>query len=591
LVRWFIAVLSEFNLIDGYKGITFVQRKIVQCECMPHREAYPVAEFPLPPWAFKTTAEGKGAAFRILPAEQWRASGVRVLKLCLNNTQRPEEVGRGEAQLINQFGARDWGLHFGDFILFRNRLVAMQLSAEELKDKQQARRQAAADAEEEVEKTQEAGVAAGGLSAALPRLPGDLEAFIANNPSQAELYNVAKDWHRRFGFDAVKDGNKKSLRQQLQLEGADERLYLVRMRKDNLIKILRHVALLPIPAAATTFDDGTAGAAAVDVAVPHAVLTAAAAADITVDNDLGTVAPTAAVLAIVAPVAVAPVAAPPVAVACPVARPASVTPVAPAPAAASPAPAAVVAAGAVIAPTPATDTSGDRAITAAAASIRRLKIKVGELRNILKNYCIIHNLLPSKASSFAALQEHAGLVGAVAFSRLDLLDCTRLAAYLSTASSFDLEAACRSGSTSSSISSFEPEVCGYSVVAPIPIPDQPHPCRVCCSTGTDRSRGRGRSRGRRRPHRRHRRHRRWQCGSRRRHHSRCCPTRSRPCCTRTRRTRRCRCSGCLSRCSRRGRSRRSLRYACSCQISSPTSGPRQGLENAIHPDGSQHDPP
>jgi hypothetical protein len=130
-----MAVLSEFNLIDGYKGITFVQRKIVQCECMPHREAYPVAQFPLPPWAFKTTAEGKGAAFRILPAEQWRASGVRVLKLCLNNTQRPEEVGRGEAQLINQFGARDWGLHFGDFILFRNRLVAMQLSAEELKDK------------------------------------------------------------------------------------------------------------------------------------------------------------------------------------------------------------------------------------------------------------------------------------------------------------------------------------------------------------------------------------------------------------------------------------------------------------------------
>lgn len=88
LVRWFMAVLSEFNLIDGYKGITFVQRKIVQCECMPHREAYPVAQFPLPPWAFKTTAEGKGAAFRILPAEQWRASGVRVLKLCLNNTRR-----------------------------------------------------------------------------------------------------------------------------------------------------------------------------------------------------------------------------------------------------------------------------------------------------------------------------------------------------------------------------------------------------------------------------------------------------------------------------------------------------------------------
>ena len=512
-----MAVLSEFNLIDGYKGITFVQRKIVQCECMPHREAYPVAEFPLPPWAFKTTAEGKGAAFRILPAEQWRASGVRVLKLCLNNTQRPEEVGRGEAQLINQFGARDWGLHFGDFILFRNRLVAMQLSAEELKDKQQARRQAAADAEEEVEKTQEAGVAAGGQSAALPRLPGDLEAFIANNPSQAELYNVAKDWHRRFGFDAVKDGNKKSLRQQLQLEGADERLYLKSMRKDNLIKILRHVALLPIPAAATTFDDGTAGAAVVDVAVPHAVLTAVAAADITVDNDLGTVAPTAAVLAIVAPVAAAPVAAAPVAVACPVARPASVTPVAPAPAAASPAPAAVVAAGAVIAPTPATDTSGDRAITAAAASIRRLKIKVGELRIILKNYCIIHNLLPSKASSFAALQEHAGLVGAVAFSRLDSSDCARLAAYLSAASSFDLEAACRSGSTSSSISSFEPEVCGYSIVAPIPIPDQPHPCRVCCSTGTDRSRGRGRSRGRsrhrRRPHRRHRRHRRHRTGT------------------------------------------------------------------------------
>lgn len=68
--RWFGSLLGEFSLVNGYKGKRFVQRKLVLLECQHHREIYPEETFGLPAWDFKTTAQGRGTAYRILPSEQ-----------------------------------------------------------------------------------------------------------------------------------------------------------------------------------------------------------------------------------------------------------------------------------------------------------------------------------------------------------------------------------------------------------------------------------------------------------------------------------------------------------------------------------------
>ena len=99
----FSKLLSEFHLTEGTKGQCLLQRKLYTLECSVHPECYHSEHFGKPKWKFLTTDDGTGPEYRILPEGSWCAFGGRVLKLAFNNTQKLEQVGRGEAEFARNF--------------------------------------------------------------------------------------------------------------------------------------------------------------------------------------------------------------------------------------------------------------------------------------------------------------------------------------------------------------------------------------------------------------------------------------------------------------------------------------------------------
>ena len=152
----FSKLLSEFHLTEGTKGQCLLQRKLYTLECSVHPECYPSEHFGKPKWKFLTTDDGTGPEYRILPEGSWCAFGGRVLKLAFNNTQKLEQVGRGEAEFARNFHIgtaqprREWCAHFGDFILFRNRLSAIAMTLDELEAREAQSKSASKAREEEV---------------------------------------------------------------------------------------------------------------------------------------------------------------------------------------------------------------------------------------------------------------------------------------------------------------------------------------------------------------------------------------------------------------------------------------------------------
>ena len=229
----FAKLLSEFHLVQGTKGRTLVQRKLYTLECSIHVEHYPSKLYTKPAWNFLTTEDGTGPAYRILPEGRWRAFGGRVLKLAFNNTQKPEEVGRGEAEFARNFHvgtahpSREWCLHFGDFLLFRNRLVAMTMNESELEARRvKSMSKGKANGEEEV---------ADDPAHAPPDVAATaaaLDIYLETTPRKQTLYLLARKW--------CGDGNKKKLREQAGLTGTDQQMNLKQMNKGNLVKILKY---------------------------------------------------------------------------------------------------------------------------------------------------------------------------------------------------------------------------------------------------------------------------------------------------------------------------------------------------------------
>ena len=153
------------------KSYVYLFRKVEKLEFAPQRGRYQGEGFDAPEWAcaYPTVDEGNGLRYRILPPADWRKADVRVLMLQLHNTSKPPEVGRGESELLQWFHvgagapARAWALVYGDFILFRNHLRAVQMLKSELAPQRVAEAEAEAEAEE-VE-------APGGVRSRLPLKP------------------------------------------------------------------------------------------------------------------------------------------------------------------------------------------------------------------------------------------------------------------------------------------------------------------------------------------------------------------------------------------------------------------------------------
>jgi len=122
---WLASCLDEFSL-DKAKGRVYLQRRIERLEFASQRAIYPKAQWTAPDWSrvFLTTDEGTGVHYRILPPAEWRKVDVRVLKLQLKNTVKPEQVGQANDTILGWFSVgtdapgRSWTLHIGDFILY-----------------------------------------------------------------------------------------------------------------------------------------------------------------------------------------------------------------------------------------------------------------------------------------------------------------------------------------------------------------------------------------------------------------------------------------------------------------------------------------
>ena len=223
----FAKLLSEFHLTEGTKGRTLVKRKLYTLECSLHVERYPSETFRKPDWNFLTTDDGTGPEYRIMPKESWRPFGGRVLKLAFNNTQKPEEVGRGHAEFARNFQigtaqtGREWCTHFGDFLLFRNHLTAIPMTQGELaarQDQSKSNRKTGGEEEEAVADP----AAVPDVAATEPAL----RAFLEGAPRKEALYLLAQKW--------CGDGNKKKLRTAAGLSGTDAALNLKQMNMSNL---------------------------------------------------------------------------------------------------------------------------------------------------------------------------------------------------------------------------------------------------------------------------------------------------------------------------------------------------------------------
>ena len=91
-------LFGEWQLEAG-KGALFVQRKLEKLEFAQRRAIYPKKAFTARPWSaeFKTVAEGTGIKFRGIA--DWKPDSFRVMRLLLQNTQKPEQVGRAQSQV------------------------------------------------------------------------------------------------------------------------------------------------------------------------------------------------------------------------------------------------------------------------------------------------------------------------------------------------------------------------------------------------------------------------------------------------------------------------------------------------------------
>ena len=88
-------LFGEWQLEAG-KGALFVQRKLEKLEFAQRRAIYQKKALTARPWSaeFKTVAEGTGIKFRGIA--DWKPDSFRVMRLLLQNTQKPEQVERAQ---------------------------------------------------------------------------------------------------------------------------------------------------------------------------------------------------------------------------------------------------------------------------------------------------------------------------------------------------------------------------------------------------------------------------------------------------------------------------------------------------------------
>eukprot|EP00966_Prymnesium_polylepis_P055252 1277836-Prymnesium_polylepis.1 len=253
---FFGKAFAEWNILDGSKGSVLIQCKLELLEFAPQRETYPKEKWAAPTRSSTspTVDEGAGFAYRIMPAERWRRVDVRVLKLTLNNTQKVWMVGQAQSTMARWFNVgsveRPYGIQYGDWVLFRNKLAATVMEQSEYdvaSGRMRGEPQAGGDADGDGAEDDGLGDGDGAARPAVPPAAAAagvargvssavLETFIAaelgrGTRGRATLYATAKAW----GFK----GNCASVQAEAGLIGQKPELALYKMSTENLAKLLR----------------------------------------------------------------------------------------------------------------------------------------------------------------------------------------------------------------------------------------------------------------------------------------------------------------------------------------------------------------